>query len=149
VGTSQVIFKKKKKLDKLSSINNMLDVKNKIREFFLDTQSPDANQMALILGCVPISDEVMEREEEESDKRIERIAYLFPLIDSYSDLFSQAYIRVNLSDAEALPAEMQEHFHELQSQSRLAIEEAFNQILMGAITQVVDLSLLEVPKGRK
>lgn len=144
-----MIFKKKKKLEKLSSINNMLDIKNKIREFFLDTQSPDADEMSLSIGCVPISDELMEREEEESDKRIERIAYLLPLIDSYSNLFAQAYIKVNLSNADNLPEEMREQFPELQHQSRLAIEEAFNQVLMGAFTQVVDLDLLEVPKGRK
>ena len=64
----------------------LADVTNRIRGLILDSQIQNAHELSLILGCAALSEEVQEREEEESDKRIAKISYLIPL------LFAQAHL---------------------------------------------------------
>ena len=149
-----MIFKKKKKKAnaKLSQITTIADVKNKIREFFIDTQSPVAMEMSVRMGCTPLSDDVLEREEEESDKRLKKIAYLLPLLYSFSHLYTQGMVLDTMvegdDDGETSP-EVQEALDDLAEQVRLIFDENMANVLAGAVSQLVELDLLEIPKGRK
>jgi len=141
----------KKKTPKIAQINSLADVKSRIREFFMDTQSSDADEMALQMGCVPLSDELMEKEEEESDKRIERVAYLLPLLFSFAHLYSQGMVMEttsNVKDPEMTP-EVKAALIELEKQVRQVLEDNISNVLVGAVSQLVDLELLNVPKGRR
>lgn len=142
------MFKKKSSLDKIVSIS---DVKNRIREFFVDTQNPDAIEMSLRMGCTPLSDELIEREEQESDKRVEKVAYMLPLIVSFANLYAQS-MTINIATeapVEEMTPDLKTALKELEEQVRGMLEDNLSHALVGSITQIVDLELLEIPKGRR
>jgi len=57
-----------------------------IRQVIYDTMLMPAEEIACIMGLPPISDDVAEMEERESQKRLERFATLIPFIDSHADI---------------------------------------------------------------
>ena len=57
-----------------------------IRQVIYDTMLMPAEDIANIMGLPPISDDVAEMEERESQKRLERFAKLIPFIDSHADI---------------------------------------------------------------
>ena len=57
-----------------------------IRQVIYDTMLMPAEEIANIMGLPPISDDVAEMEERESQKRLERFAKLIPFIDSHADI---------------------------------------------------------------
>ncbi|CAB4123931.1 hypothetical protein UFOVP45_64 [uncultured Caudovirales phage] len=133
------MFKKKKKPPTIGELTNRL------RGFMLDSQIQNGNELAILLGCSPISDELLEREEEESEKRTDRIGYLTPLIYAFSHTLSEAaveYQRENFEGAEKLPAE-------IWTASRRMLEQATISVMMGSLSQFVDMGLLNVPKEKK
>jgi hypothetical protein len=84
----RLIFKRKKKK------KNRVEIKHVplpilMRQAIYDSMLEPAEGIAEALGLPPISDEVSEMEERESQKRLERFASLIPFIDSHSDLASR------------------------------------------------------------
>lgn len=57
-----------------------------IRQVIYDTMLMPAEEIANIMGLPPISDDVAEMEERESQKRLEKFAKLIPFIDSHADI---------------------------------------------------------------
>jgi hypothetical protein len=57
-----------------------------IRQVIYDTMLMPAEEIASVMGLPPISDDVAEMEEIESQKRLEKFASLIPFIDSHSDI---------------------------------------------------------------
>jgi hypothetical protein len=57
-----------------------------IRQVIYDTMLMPAEEIAYAMGLPPISDDVAEMEERESQKRLERFATLLPFIDSHADI---------------------------------------------------------------
>ena len=57
-----------------------------IRQVIYDTMLMPAEKIAYAMGLPPISDDVAEMEEHESQKRLERFATLLPFIDSHADI---------------------------------------------------------------
>lgn len=57
-----------------------------IRQVIYDTMLMPAEKIANVMGLPPISDDVAEMEERESQKRLERFAKLIPFIDSHADI---------------------------------------------------------------
>lgn len=137
-----MIRKKKKKLSS-PSIN---DVTSRIRGFILDSQIQHGHELSVILGCSAVSDEVAEREEEESDKRLTRIEYLLPLIYAYAHLLAEGAAEFQKQN---LPPELKEIPEELWDESRRMMEQLSLASVMGAISQLVDLNLLTIPKEKK
>lgn len=135
------MFKRKKK-PKL----NLADMSGRIRGFVLDSQINDAHELSVLLGCSIISDEVQEKEEKESDKRVEKISYLIPLLYSYSHLLAEGSVefqRLNVVD------ELKGIPEEIWLESKKTMEQVSISSLLGAISQIIDLGLLEIPKEHR
>ena len=57
-----------------------------IRQLIYDTMLMPAEEIAYAMGLPPISEDVAEMEERESQKRLEKFAELIPFIDSHADI---------------------------------------------------------------
>lgn len=135
------MFKKKRPKDvTLGELNSRL------RGYILDSQIQNGHELSVLLGCTSLSDEVAEREEEESDKRLERISYLVPLLYAYSHTLSEGAVEYQRQN---LPAELKELPDELWTASRRMMEQVTMSALMGAVSQLIDMGLLEVPRKMK
>jgi hypothetical protein len=137
----QMIFKKKRK--KPSGLT-IAEVTGRVRGFILDSQIQDAHELCQLLGCSPLSEELQDHEEVESDLRVERIDYLIPILYSHSNLLSEAateYQKDNMEDSEKISKEVWAFSRNLMSQV------AFST-LVGSVSQLVDMGLLEIPKKK-
>lgn len=133
------MFKKKAK-EQHPTLN---DITNRIRGFILDTQIPDGHEMSELLGCSAVSDEVAEREEEESDKRLDRIAYLTPLLFAHSRTLAEGSVEFQRTSSSELSDKIPD---EVWQTSRRLLEQTAMSALQGSIAQIVDMGLLEIPK---
>ena len=124
-------------------------MKAKVREFILDSQVPNPHEISEALGCSPISDEVAEREEEESDKRLEHISHLIPLLYGYSALFAAAFINESQVFSEDVPEELALVVNKITESTKQVLEDAMAYFLVGAVSQMVDLNLLHLDEKRK
>ena len=82
------MFKRKKKKIKMVKVRQ-IPLPILIRQAIYDSMLEPAEGIAESLGLSPISDEVADMEEQESQKRLERIASLIPFIDSHSDMVAR------------------------------------------------------------
>lgn len=121
----------------------MGEVSSRIRGFLLDAQLPEAHAMAVVLGCSPISDDVAFMEEEQSDKRVEEIGILTPLLYAFAHSMAEATQEVQ---REALKGEVPE---EVWRYSRKLVEQIALGALMGTTSQLVDMGLLHLDKRLK
>jgi hypothetical protein len=135
-----MFLKKKKKNVTLSDINN------RIRGFILDSQIQNAHELSVILGCSIISDEVQEREEEESDKRIEKISYLVPLLYAHVHLLAEGAVEYQKS---TLPEELKGLPDEIWMESRKMMEQVALSAIVGSVSQLIDMGLLDIPRKHK
>jgi hypothetical protein len=135
------MFKRKKK-PKLT----LADMSSRIRGFILDSQINDAHELSVLLGCSVLSDEVQHKEEKESDKRVEKISYLIPVLYSHSHLIAEGsteFQRLNTAEElKGLP-------DEIWLESKNMMEQISISALMGSISQLIDMGLLEIPKEHK
>lgn len=122
------------------------DVSNRIRGFILDSQIQNAHELSTILGCPIISDEIQEREEEESDKRLEKIAYMVPLLYAHSHLLAEGAIEYQKS---TLPEELRDIPDEIWMESRKMMEQVSLSTLVGSVSQLIDMGLLDIPRKHK
>lgn len=134
------MFGKKKSKKSMEPVN----VENHIREFLLDCQIPEANEIALALGSTVISDELLEKEEFESDRRIAPIVHLYPLLQSYAALVSEGIVLTQKADEET--AEIPDAFWEL---TRKLLEMVSFNILVGTIAQLHEMELIKVKNVSK
>lgn len=144
------MFKKKK--PKYQQINSVKAIKAHLREFILDSQIPDGDDISRALGCSPISDELLEKEEEQSDLRVDQISFLVPLLYGYAALFSEAFIASMPKPKKMLPIADQMHNHPSHQSAAIMsnhLEEVMAHLLIGSVSQMVDLGLVELPKGKK
>lgn len=122
------------------------EISARLRGFILDSQINNAYDISVVLGCAATSEEVAEKEEEESEKRVEKISYLFPLIYAHAHTLAEGatvYQRSNLpEDSPPIP-------ENVWIESRTLLEQVSVSALVGSISQLVDMGLLEVPKLRK
>lgn len=79
-----MFWKKKPKAKRIRMDHPTLPVL--IRQVIYDTMLMPAEKIAYAMGLPPISDDVAEMEERESQKRLERFATLLPFIDSHADI---------------------------------------------------------------
>lgn len=128
-------FKKKRK----SHARRTIDIDSHIRELLFDCQFPEANEIAIALGSPQISDEVIEKEEEESDRRVDEIRYLFPLLESYASLVAEGVVAVQQKDPEV--SEIPERFWKI---TRKLLTMVSFSLLVGALSQLNELELIEV-----
>lgn len=123
---------------------SMDEVTARLRGFVLDSQLPHRHEISTLLGCSMISDEVAEREEEESDKRLERIGRLIPLIYAHSHTLVQGMVdhqKLHVEGASEVPPEIWES-------NRRAMEKIAMATTLGSISQLVDMGILELSKKK-
>lgn len=120
------------------------DLKNSLRGFILDSQIEAPHELAVLLGCSNISEDVAEMEEEASDLRVIRVKYLSPFIIFFAKSLAEAIIESQRQDDEAneIPTEVW-------TNTKRLLEHTSTSAILGSITQMVDLGLLEIPKRRK
>ena len=137
------MFGKKKKSTDITSI---AEVTARLRGFILDSQVQNAHELSVILGCSTLSDEVAEREEEESDKRVEKILHLMPLLYALAHSLAEGtveYQRMHVSD------KMKDVPEELWHESRTMMTNLAVSALVGSISQLNDMGFIKIPKGKK
>lgn len=123
----------------------LAEINNRIRGFLLDSQIQNAHELAVLAGCTPISDDVADREDEESDKRVEEIAHLIPILYAYSHTMAEAateYQRANMKEAAKLPDEVWNF-------SRKLTEQISMSALLGAVSQLVDMGVLQTTTKKR
>lgn len=126
------------------------EIQARLRGFILDSQIHNPHDIAVILGCSASSDEVQEKEEEESDKRVERISYLVPLIYAQSHALAEGSMEFQRASLEStLSKEQVEILSEVWIESRKLMEQVSMAALMGSISQMVDMGLLQIPKQHR
>lgn len=89
-----------------------------MRQVIYDTMLTPPEGIADVMGLPPISDEVSEMEEQDSQARLSRMGALLPLIDSHADLCAKittaAYMLDDSSgDTDALSEKDAAQLHEL------------------------------------
>lgn len=126
----------------------LTEITSRLRGFILDSQINNAHEISVILGCAPTSEEVAEKEEEESEKRVDAISYLFPLIYAHAHALSDG---ATSFQKQALPTlgEIPNIPEEVWIESRKLMEQVSIAALVGSISQLVDMGLLEIPKMRR
>lgn len=122
---------------------SIADVQSRLRGFILDSQMSNPHELAVVLGCSPISDEVAIMEEEESERRVAEISILTPLLYSYAHSLSEASVEHQKS---AFSAQSDKIPAEVWDTTRRLIEQISISILMGATSQMVDMGLLKLPR---
>lgn len=134
-----MLFKKRKKSFDFADINARL------RGFILDSQLSEAHDIAEILGAPFISDDVAEREEEESDKRLDRINYLLPLVFAHIRILTEGateHQKATISASVEIP-------DELWDANRAQVEKISMAATQAIIAQLVDMGLLDLPKRHR
>ena len=135
--------KKKSKSDNSWTIN---DISAKLREFILDSQIQNGHELSVILGSGKISDELAEREEEESDQRVDKISHLIPLLFAHAHALAEGSIEFQRAN---IPPELKGLSDEMWHESRKLMEQIAMSALVGSVSQLVDLGLLKLPKDKK
>jgi hypothetical protein len=136
-------MRRNKKKDELT----LADVTNRLRGFILDSQIQNAHELSVILGCSPLSDELQEKEEEESDNRVDKIGSLIPLLYAHAHVLAEGAVEFQRSNVKNdvlknLPDEMW-------WESRKLMEQMALSVLLGSVSQLVDMGLLTVTKKRR
>ena len=136
-------MKRRKKQNDLS----LADIATRLRGFVLDSQIQNAHELSVILGCSPLSEELQEKEEEESDARVERIASLIPLLYAHAHVLAEGAVEFQRSNitSESLKNLPDEMWWE----SRKMMEQMALSVLLGSVSQLTDMGLIEIPKKRK
>lgn len=137
------MMRRNKKKDELT----LADITNRLRGFILDSQIQNAHELSVILGCSPLSDELQEKEEEESDNRVDKIGSLIPLLYAHAHVLAEGAVefqRANVKN-EALKNLPDEMWWE----SRKLMEQMALSVLLGSVSQLVDMGLITILKKRK
>ena len=121
----------------------MLEINSRLRGFLLDSQINNAHEISLILGCAAQSEELAEKEEEESEKRLDRISHLVPLLYAQAQALTQGAVEYQRSN---LPPSVGKIPDPVWWESRKLLEQVSVAALLGAVSQLVDMGLLEIPK---
>jgi hypothetical protein len=124
----------------------LADMSTRTRGFILDSQIQNAHEISIMLGCSSISNEVAEMEEQQSEKRVEKLSYLVPLLYAYAKTLADG---TTAYQKENLPEELQDISSEVWVQSRKMMEEFAFSVLIGAFSQIIDMDLLDIPKDKR
>ncbi len=132
-------FKKKKATFDPDMLN--AEIMYRMRGMFLDSQLEDAFALSVIAGASYVSDEVAEKERQDSDKRVEKIAYLMPLIGAQTYQVAKAITELHKTkmgpEAKEAPDEYWEFYFARSHQIAIAS-------VIGAISQLVDIGLVSL-----
>jgi hypothetical protein len=118
----------------------------RLRGFIMDSQIQNGHELSVILGCSVISEELQIHEEQESDKRLEKISHLVPLLYAYAHTLAEGSVEYQRSNT---AKELRDLPDEVWWESRKMMEQVSLSVLMGAVSQLIDMKLLSVPKDKR
>lgn len=115
------------------------------RNFILDSNLEDPQDLFEILGLPPISDEVLEMEQRESEERIGRVAVLSPALEAYAMTMATA-ITTNLAKvtATANNGEIDADTATRWVLFSRTLEGSIYAALLGSMSQMVEHELVEI-----
>lgn len=116
----------------------------KIREFLYDTQMDEAEHMAELMGCTPISDDLYDRELDESEARIDKIEPIIPVIYAFVTVLSDAIIRHELDHDDDKSYTKQK----ISMMKTIIMSTSFPAVV-ATLSQLVDLGLVQVTATKK
>jgi hypothetical protein len=93
-----------------------------------------------------LNDELKEMEEDESDKRVDRISHLVPLLFAQAHSLAESSIEYQKSN---INKDIDGLTSETWWESRKILEQVAMSALLGSVSQLVDMGLLKLPKGKK
>lgn len=134
-------FKKKKKPSPIS----VADVNARVREFIMDSQINHGHEISVLIGCSPISDEVQIREERESDIRVDKLAKLVPLMYAYAHMLAEGTSEFQRAEAKNMSKSLPD---EVWVESKKMMEQISFATLVGAVSQMVDMGILDITKKK-
>jgi len=127
---------------KKNSRMTLRDIPSRIKGFILDSQVNDADHISLLLGCSPVSEDVAERELEESDDRVSRVDHLIPVMYAYCHTMADGIVEHQQAHAST------EELEQIPQAAWGATRKVFSQValnsMLGAVSQMVDLGLITV-----
>ena len=123
-----------------------IDITARIRGYILDSQITSPHEISIVLGCSIISDEVKEHEEKESDKRVDRISYLIPVLHAHAHIISEGAVEFQRHHETVKDQDISD---DIWDKSQDMMEHISMSALLGSISQLVDMGLLKVPKEHK
>ena len=118
------------------------DIPNRIRGFVMDSQVSDGDHVSILLGCSPLSEDVAERELEESDNRVARVNHLIPVLYAYAHAMAEGMVEHQQAHAS------EEELEQIPQAAWSATRKVFTQVtlnsLLGAGSQMNALGLIKV-----
>lgn len=136
-------FKRKK--PKKSAV--LINPHGLIRNVIYDAMMPDPEHIALAVGLAPLSADVAEMEEEASEKRLNRVAALLPLLENHAVIAGKVTAMNYAISKEFDPIDS-----ELTDEMLEALSSMFGYVsfisTVSFLTQCVDLGLIEVAHGK-
>jgi hypothetical protein len=137
--------KKKRRKPKFASITTVSQIKLHLREFLLDSQLPNAIEVSEKMGCAVVSDEVLDHEMDMSEVRLNNIQHLLPLLYGYSAVMAEAFVD-SLTDSlpEETNKELSAAVAKVAHGTQHVMEDVMTSLLMGAVSQLVDLELVKL-----
>lgn len=139
-------FFKKAKAKPDIDVYSLSEISARLRGFVLDSQVQHAHELSVILGCSVISDEVAEREEEESDKRVARIVHLMPMLYAHAHSMAEGTVEYQRMQTVGKLKDIPE---DLWHESRTMMTNLAVSVLVGSISQLVDMGFIELPRKSK
>jgi hypothetical protein len=99
--------RKKKNQDKIKITT--LSPKSQIRKIIYDSGCKNPEQVAVLMGLGSLSEDVAEMEEAASDKRLDRLVPIMPVLETSAMVAAQvnatAFIQGEIEDGEEMPEE--------------------------------------------
>jgi hypothetical protein len=97
------------------------------------------------MGCAVVSDEVLDHEMDMSEVRLNTIQHLLPLLYGYSAVMAEAFVD-SLTDSlpEETNKELSAAVAKVAHGTQHVMEDVMTSLLMGAVSQLVDLELLKL-----
>lgn len=135
--------RKKKKIDlDFEIIRKDIPVTDIARWFIYDTGLSDPNEMASILGINPDSEEGQEKQEEDSDIRMEEISYLVPFMELMADIVANAITGIQVAEiSEKEPENIEEIKRETTTMGTMYKVIAMTS-LMSAFSAAMEIGLI-------
>lgn len=125
---------------------SLTEITSRIRGFILDSQVSEADHISKLLGCSPTSEEVADKEADESDIRMSRVEHLIPIMYMYAKTMADGVVDHQKTHAERELDE--EDLLGVHAAAWAATRTAFTHValntLMGAVSQMVDMGYLAV-----
>jgi hypothetical protein len=113
------------------------------RWYAYDAGLDDPNDIASALGMLPTSQDGLNYEQQESDKRLDKVLVLIPLLECVADINAQAITALQLENfTEVQGLDLNDLEHE-----RIHIEDMYRQVgfaaLLAAVSAGVELGVIE------